>query len=223
MPARLIRAAVHRPPRHCERQRRSNPVPPLAPMLPGAEGSGSPRRYAPRDDDEARAQRHRQTAPAASATRRDPAASRRWAGRRRPPSLGDPLPFAWKTSGLRVIIAFAGGTHRRGRPFFCLRVLRGGSWNNNQDNARSANRNRNNPNNRNNNIGFRVVCSATSFRFLHGTAPSRAVRACRVRVSGPAALPGLSADHGLRTEAGKERWRGRVPSARLGLARPSGA
>ncbi|MDZ4768730.1 MAG: SUMF1/EgtB/PvdO family nonheme iron enzyme [Chloroflexota bacterium] len=36
-------------------------------------------------------------------------------------------------------------------------VLRGGSWNNNQDNARASFRNRNNPNNRNNNIGFRVV------------------------------------------------------------------
>jgi hypothetical protein len=37
--------------------------------------------------------------------------------------------------------------------------LRGGAFNNNQDNARCANRNRNNPNNRNNNIGFRVVVS----------------------------------------------------------------
>ncbi|MBK9315396.1 MAG: hypothetical protein IPM55_14310 [Acidobacteria bacterium] len=36
--------------------------------------------------------------------------------------------------------------------------LRGGSWNNNQDNARAVYRNNNNPNNRNNNIGFRVVC-----------------------------------------------------------------
>jgi hypothetical protein len=33
-------------------------------------------------------------------------------------------------------------------------VLRGGSWNNNQDNARSANRNRNNPNNRNGSVGL---------------------------------------------------------------------
>jgi len=47
-----------------------------------------------------------------------------------------------------------------GPPVDFTRVLRGGSWNNNQDNARSANRNRNNPNNRNNNIGFRVVCVA---------------------------------------------------------------
>jgi len=34
--------------------------------------------------------------------------------------------------------------------------LRGGSWNNNEDNARVAIRNNNHPNNRNNNIGFRV-------------------------------------------------------------------
>jgi len=35
--------------------------------------------------------------------------------------------------------------------------VRGGSWNNNQNNARCADRNRNNPNNSNNNIGFRLV------------------------------------------------------------------
>ena len=38
----------------------------------------------------------------------------------------------------------------------CRRVLRGGSWNNNPQNLRSANRNRNTTGNRNNNIGFRV-------------------------------------------------------------------
>jgi len=36
-------------------------------------------------------------------------------------------------------------------------VLRGGSWNNNGQNLRSANRNRNNRDNRNNNRGFRVA------------------------------------------------------------------
>jgi len=40
--------------------------------------------------------------------------------------------------------------------------LRGGAFNNNEDNARCAYRNRNNPNNRNNNIGFRVVVSAAT-------------------------------------------------------------
>jgi hypothetical protein len=37
------------------------------------------------------------------------------------------------------------------------RVLRGGSWNNNLDNSRAANRNNNAPDNRNDNNGFRVV------------------------------------------------------------------
>jgi hypothetical protein len=40
------------------------------------------------------------------------------------------------------------------------RVLRGGSWNNNSENCRSANRNRNTPDNRNNNNGFRVLRSS---------------------------------------------------------------
>jgi len=39
---------------------------------------------------------------------------------------------------------------------------RGGSWNDNPRNCRSAYRNYNTPDNRNNNIGFRVVCSAPS-------------------------------------------------------------
>ncbi len=37
------------------------------------------------------------------------------------------------------------------------RVLRGGSWNNNAENCRSANRNNDTPDNRNNNVGFRLV------------------------------------------------------------------
>ena len=37
------------------------------------------------------------------------------------------------------------------------RVLRGGSWNNNAQNCRTANRNNNTPSNRNNNNGFRLV------------------------------------------------------------------
>jgi hypothetical protein len=41
-----------------------------------------------------------------------------------------------------------------GRPL--SRVVRGGSWNNNPDKLRSANRNRNTTDNRNNNLGFRV-------------------------------------------------------------------
>ena len=41
-----------------------------------------------------------------------------------------------------------------GRP---LTVVRGGSWNNNPDNVRSAIRNRNTRDNQNNNLGFRVA------------------------------------------------------------------
>jgi hypothetical protein len=37
-------------------------------------------------------------------------------------------------------------------------LLRGGSWNNNPRNCRSAYRNHNQPDNANNNIGLRVVC-----------------------------------------------------------------
>ena len=47
-----------------------------------------------------------------------------------------------------------------GRPVIESRVLRGGSWNNNQENARADYRNNNRPDDRNNNIGFRVVCSS---------------------------------------------------------------
>jgi formylglycine-generating enzyme required for sulfatase activity len=39
-------------------------------------------------------------------------------------------------------------------------VLRGGSWNNNPQNLRSANRNHNPPGNRNNNVGFRLARTA---------------------------------------------------------------
>lgn len=37
------------------------------------------------------------------------------------------------------------------------RGLRGGTWNNNENNLRASNRNSNDPANENNNIGFRVA------------------------------------------------------------------
>ncbi|MBE7534563.1 MAG: SUMF1/EgtB/PvdO family nonheme iron enzyme [Anaerolineales bacterium] len=43
-----------------------------------------------------------------------------------------------------------------------VRVLRGGSYNNEDRNLRCARRNRNNPNNENNNIGFRCVVAYAS-------------------------------------------------------------
>jgi hypothetical protein len=39
------------------------------------------------------------------------------------------------------------------------RCLRGGSWNNNDNNSEVLNRNNNNPRNRNNNYGFRLLKS----------------------------------------------------------------
>jgi formylglycine-generating enzyme required for sulfatase activity len=43
------------------------------------------------------------------------------------------------------------------RPYGSNRVIRGGSWNNNANNTRCANRNNNWPNNANNNNGFRLA------------------------------------------------------------------
>lgn len=51
------------------------------------------------------------------------------------------------------------------------RVNRGGSWNNNARNCRSANRNRNNPENRNNNLGFRVALAPNRKRIGTGLRP----------------------------------------------------
>jgi hypothetical protein len=49
------------------------------------------------------------------------------------------------------------------------RVLRGGSWNNDTDNLRSANRDNNDPANRNANNGFRPVSTALlPLRGVHG-------------------------------------------------------
>jgi hypothetical protein len=72
-----------------------------------------------------------------------------------------------------------------------LRVLRGGSWNNNRNNARCSYRNRNNPNNRNDNIGFRVVVSHNSqFRWPEMPPGSgRAAEATRDGVAGSRAEP----------------------------------
>ncbi|MBN1902233.1 SUMF1/EgtB/PvdO family nonheme iron enzyme [Candidatus Sumerlaeota bacterium] len=51
------------------------------------------------------------------------------------------------------LLLFSGGA-KKGRAF---RTLRGGAFNNESDNCRSACRNDNHPDNRNHNIGFRVV------------------------------------------------------------------
>ena len=64
------------------------------------------------------------------------------------------------------------------------RVLRGGSWNNNPRNLRSANRNRNDAENRNNNIGFRVASTHRGWsRRGHGLAGRARVRPGPVMMS----------------------------------------
>ena len=99
--------------------------------------------------------------------------------------------------------------------------MRGGSWNNNQDNARSANRNRNNPNNRNDNIGFRVLCSSHIFLVPpgHGVCGRRAGGSGPVRTgaaSGVVRRPRFAG----RGEEGKMARVGPVRTARV--AGPSG-
>ncbi|WP_366836213.1 SUMF1/EgtB/PvdO family nonheme iron enzyme [Nitrosomonas sp.] len=56
------------------------------------------------------------------------------------------------------------------------RVVRGGSWNNNPQNLRSANRNRNNTDEANNNLGFRI---ASTPAIVPEPDHSRIIRACR--------------------------------------------
>ncbi len=60
-------------------------------------------------------------------------------------------------AGLGIQLGFASNRWRIGPGPSEGRVLRGGSWNNNPQNCRSAYRNRNNPDNRNDHRGFRVL------------------------------------------------------------------
>jgi hypothetical protein len=81
-------------------------------------------------------------------------------------------------------------------------VVRGGSWNNNPQNLRSANRNRNRTDEANNNQGFRIASSPTHLPEPDG---SRVFRVCRGRPV--AELPGCAGG------AGKDKARdgGRLP------------
>ena len=50
------------------------------------------------------------------------------------------------------------GRDKKGAASGNNRVIRGGSWNNNANNAVRAYRNNNNPDNSNDNLGFRLAC-----------------------------------------------------------------
>ncbi|MBN1485062.1 MAG: SUMF1/EgtB/PvdO family nonheme iron enzyme [Chloroflexia bacterium] len=111
-------------------------------------------------------------------------------------------------------------------------MLRGGSWNNNERNLRSANRNNNDPDNTNNNIGFRcVVVGAPPRAFLEGqvrrvhgggaSAPREDSRPVPGWVSGGNATKDEPAPPGVvglarRLEA---RRSGRSPCIRLAIKR----
>ena len=76
----------------------------------------------------------------------------------------------------------------RGGSETAVRVLRGGSWNNDADNLRAAVRNRNHVWNRNNNVGFRCcVCRSPKHAFV--------VKPCRSRPGQPRARVGRPNRH----------------------------
>ncbi|MBK7476682.1 MAG: SUMF1/EgtB/PvdO family nonheme iron enzyme [Haliscomenobacter sp.] len=64
---------------------------------------------------------------------------------------------ASKGKKLSANIRFFGIFVSMGSGYFAHRVVRGGSWNNNDNNCRVSNRNRNTTDARNNNIGFRLA------------------------------------------------------------------
>jgi hypothetical protein len=53
------------------------------------------------------------------------------------------------------------------------RAIRGGNWNNTENNLRSSNRNNNTPTNSNNNIGFRVARPVSAPPVQSGGAPQQ--------------------------------------------------
>ena len=94
-------------------------------------------------------------------------------------------------------------------------MVRGGSWNNNRENARCAYRNNNHPGNRNNNLGFRVLCvSHIEQSFASAARYSGAGEA-------PQGAPETSCDHGCAAEA-KDLWMAQASPVRTAI-RPSGA
>ena len=68
------------------------------------------------------------------------------------------------------------------------KVLRGGSWNNNENSARATNRNNNNPDNQNDNIGFRCAVAVAPGLFLKGQV--HRVYGCGASAQGEHSRPG---------------------------------
>ena len=94
-------------------------------------------------------------------------------------------------------------------------MVRGGSWNNNRDNARCAYCNNNNPENRNNNLGFRVVCVS---HIKQSFAPASQRIGAGEMLQG---IPEMPVEYGCPAEA-KELWMARASPVRT-ASRSSGA
>ncbi|NWG75252.1 MAG: SUMF1/EgtB/PvdO family nonheme iron enzyme [Rubrivivax sp.] len=84
------------------------------------------------------------------------------------------------------------------------RVLRGGSWNNNPDNLRVANRNNNTPDNRNNNNGFR--CSEAPRRQARRAGARRTTVRLGERRGACAAASWPAATQGAKRRHVREGW-----------------
>jgi len=93
------------------------------------------------------------------------------------------------------------------RPQGSNRVKRGGSWNNNANNCRVANRNNNNPDNANNNIGFRAVLPQLTRRDGCLPADPDGILLPQLRDEKVEAPPGLVAgqEEPAKTPAGRPR------------------
>ena len=97
-----------------------------------------------------------------------------------------------------------------------VRVLRGGSFNNDTRNLRAANRNRNEPDNRNNNIGFRCVRDVERRRTIASAAGAAVVTAAAgVRTPLPDRAPGER-----RAAFGAEQQNGPGPLVAKSETRP---
>jgi len=112
------------------------------------------------------------------------------------------------------------------------RVLRGGAWNNNPDNCRSAYRNNNAPDNRNNNIGFRLAlhfrdaghCPGADARNRRAHGPGgRGVESPGPVPAPPRMIPRRGQTHAVRP-GGSGRSNPTVPPGLFGFVRlaPSG-
>ncbi|MBK7365376.1 MAG: SUMF1/EgtB/PvdO family nonheme iron enzyme [Nitrosomonas sp.] len=88
-----------------------------------------------------------------------------------------------------VVLFFPRYTSIEGTRCNDRRVVRGGSWNNNPQNLRSANRNRNNTDESNNNTGFRVASTPAILPELDDSWIIQACRRCPCTLSPGCAIP----------------------------------